>query len=386
MTSPELAALLAERWPELDRESLVFAIGFLVPLVHVPPRGVWGTTGPSRGRRSRAGSAGRSRRIRRSTSWSCATSAAFGPATVMDVQAWSGLTRLRPVLDRLRPQLATFRDDRRRELFDLPDAPRPDPETPAPPRFLPEYDNVLIGHADRSRIIPAGRRIPLPPGNGATRGTFLLDGMFAGEWRIATDGGRATLAIEPFEPIAPAALPALHEEGTRCWASPRPGRRPGSWSGRRPRRLASTVAPSRRGDHGGNRQRMSDDPTDQARQPRARHRPGRDVERPAPLAGRRPVVRRHDRAAARQPVDGRDQGRRRRREPQRAPARGERGLRRLQRGRDQRPVRTGHRGRRRRARRDRAIPRSRRRSAMSSPSCGPRAPRSTASRPRPSTS
>ena len=133
----------------------------------------------------------------------------------MDIQAWSGLTRLRTVVDRLRPDLATFRDDRGRELFDLPDAPRPDPDVPAPPRFLPEYDNVLIGHADRSRIIPAGRRIPLPPGNGATRGTVLLDGIFRGEWRIATDGGRATLRIEPFEPIPSAELPALDEEGTR---------------------------------------------------------------------------------------------------------------------------------------------------------------------------
>ena len=120
----------------------------------------------------------------------------------MDVQAWSGLTRLRSVVERLRPRLATFRDERDRELFDLVDAPRPDPDVPAPPRFLPEYDNVLLGHADRSRIIPPRRRIPLPPGNGATRGTVLLDGMFGGEWRIDRDGHRATLTIAPFEPIA----------------------------------------------------------------------------------------------------------------------------------------------------------------------------------------
>ena len=218
MTSPELAVRLAERWPGIDRESLVFAIGYLVPLVHVPPRGVWGETGP----------------VARTTleSWlgqPLATDpsiddlvirylAAFGPATVMDVQVWSGLTRLRAVVERLRPRLATFRDVKGRELFDLPDAPRPDPDTPAPPRFLPEYDNVLIGHADRSRIIPAGRRIPLPPGTGATRGTVLLDGMFAGDWRIATDGERATLEIEPFETIPPADLPAVQEEGARLLA------------------------------------------------------------------------------------------------------------------------------------------------------------------------
>jgi hypothetical protein len=218
MTSPELAARLAARWPEIDRESMVYSIGYLVPLVHVPPRGVWGETGP----------------VARTTlkSWlgrplDMAPSiddlvirylAAFGPATAMDIQAWSGLTRLRAVVERLRPRLATFRDENGRELFDLPAAPRPDPETPAPPRFLPEYDNVLLGHADRSRIIQAGRRIPLPPGNGATRGTVLIDGMFAGEWQISTHRGRATLEIDPFETIPAAELPELHEEGARLLA------------------------------------------------------------------------------------------------------------------------------------------------------------------------
>jgi hypothetical protein len=215
MTSPELGRSLADRWPDADRGSLAYAVGYLVPLVHVPPRGVWGRTGP----------------VARTTleSWVgrpidpdpsiedlvLRYLAAFGPATIMDAQAWSGLTRLRDAMERTRPRLAMFEDENGRELFDLPDAPRPDPDTPAPPRFLPEYDNVLLGHADRTRIIPAGRRIPLPPGNGATRGTYLLDGMFAGEWRIATVADRATLTIEPFEPIPAGDRAALHEEGER---------------------------------------------------------------------------------------------------------------------------------------------------------------------------
>jgi len=223
MTSPEIGAVLHERWPELDRESLVFAVGYLVPLVHVPPRGVWGATGPV-SRTTLEGWLDRPLEAHPSIDQLVLRYlAAFGPATVMDVQAWSGLTRLAPVVERLRPRLATFRDQRDRELFDLPDAPRPDAETPAPPRFLPEYDNVLIGHADRSRIIPAGRRIPLPPGNGATRGTLLLDGMFGGEWRIGIDGRRATLEIEPFSTIAPDALAALTVEGMDLLGFARPG-------------------------------------------------------------------------------------------------------------------------------------------------------------------
>jgi hypothetical protein len=77
---------------------------------------------------------------------------AFGPASVMDMQNWSRLTKLAPAFERLRERLVTFADERGRELFDLPDAPRPEADVPAPVRLLGEYDNVLLGHADRSRI------------------------------------------------------------------------------------------------------------------------------------------------------------------------------------------------------------------------------------------
>ncbi len=217
-TSPELGRLLAERWPESDPVALSAALGYLSPLVQVTPRGVWGRTAAP-ARTTMETWLGRPLEARPSLeSLVLRYLAAFGPATVRDAQAWSGLTRLSVVFDGLRPALRTFRDEDGRELFDLPDAPRPNPDTPAPVRFLPEYDNVLLGHADRSRIIPPGRSIPLPPGNGAQMGTILVDGTFAGSWRIRRAGDRATLAIRPFEPLRPPDEAALADEGARLVA------------------------------------------------------------------------------------------------------------------------------------------------------------------------
>ena len=218
LTSAELGRALARRWPEHDPESMAYALGYLLPLVQVTPRGLWGRTG-SPARTTMTAWLGRPL----DAAWSLETLVlrylgAFGPASVMDAQAWSGLTRLRGVFDGLRAELATFRDVAGREVFDLPDAPRPEPDSHAPVRFLPEYDNVLLGHADRSRIIPAGRSIPLPPGNGATMGTILIDGMYAGTWRIRRAEDRATLTIQPFERVGTADEAALVDEGSRLVA------------------------------------------------------------------------------------------------------------------------------------------------------------------------
>lgn len=141
--------------------------------------------------------------------------AAFGPATVKDVQAWCWLTRLGEVVERLRPDLRTFHDEAGNELFDLPNAPRPDPATPAPPRFLPEYDNLLLSHADRSRVLPDGRKVPLPGGNGASVGTVLLDGYVQGIWKKTRQRNTATLRITHFAPLSAAERAAVVEEGER---------------------------------------------------------------------------------------------------------------------------------------------------------------------------
>lgn len=138
--------------------------------------------------------------------------AAFGPATVGDMQTWSGLTGLRMVVERLRPHLHIFRDERGRELFDLPDAPRPDPATPAPPRFLPAFDNVLLAHADRTRIIADDHR-KIIAANHLTCGTVLVDGFVCGAWRTERTRRTATLMIESFASLSKEERAAVAGEG-----------------------------------------------------------------------------------------------------------------------------------------------------------------------------
>src|SRR5207344_19729 len=120
--------------------------------------------------------------------------------------------------ERLRPRLRAFRDPAGRELLDGPDAPRPDPDTPAPPRFLPEYDNVLLSHADRARIIPVRRRVPLPPGLGGTGGTVLVDGFWQATWKITRPQGAAILHVEPFTRLSRAQGTSVTDEGARLLA------------------------------------------------------------------------------------------------------------------------------------------------------------------------
>lgn len=140
--------------------------------------------------------------------------ASFGPATVGDIRTWSGLAGLGDVAARLRPRLRTFRDEVGRELFDLPGAPLPEPDTPAPPRFLPDYDNALLAHAYRTRIIAEEHRKRLMAGNDAP-GTVLLDGFVAGTWKISRSRDSATLLIRPLEPLQPRDRAALADEGAR---------------------------------------------------------------------------------------------------------------------------------------------------------------------------
>ncbi|MFP2924989.1 winged helix DNA-binding domain-containing protein [Pyxidicoccus sp. 3LG] len=214
-TLTELGPALGERWPGRDTVSLAQAIRLLVPLVQVPPRGIWGSGGNPT--------------CTTLESWvgqplDSAPSvddvvlrylAAFGPASTQDIQAWFGLTRLGEVTERLRPRLRTFVDEQGQELFDLPDAPRPDPETPAPVRFLPEFDNVLLSHADRTRIISDEDRKRIATRNGMVPGAILVDGFFHGIWKLEQRRGAATLRIEPFRKLSAQDRAALTEEGAK---------------------------------------------------------------------------------------------------------------------------------------------------------------------------
>jgi hypothetical protein len=228
LTRAELAPVLARRFPGPPPDSLVYSVSYNLPVLQPTPRGVWGATGPAA--------------LTTIETWLdrpfddrasiddvvLRYLAAFGPATVGDMALWSRLTGLRPAFERLRPRLATYRDERGRELFDLPDAPLPDPDTSAPVRFLPEYDNVLLSHADRARIIPPGRKIPLAPGNGARLGTILLDGMLAGEWHLAGDRDRdartASLVVEPYATVDDATRHEIEAEGLDLLGLIAPGR------------------------------------------------------------------------------------------------------------------------------------------------------------------
>jgi Winged helix DNA-binding domain len=196
-----------------DVEAIGNAARAYVPLVQVPPRGVWGAGGRARYATLEAWTGRELESAPSLDDLVVRYLRAFGPASVMDMQKWSGLTRLNAVFERLRPQLGTFRDEHGKELFDLPDAPRPDPELPAPVRLLGEYDNVLLGHADRRRIIPADFpwRAMLAPGRFVNN--LLVDGMLRGTWWLERDRTqRTTLAVRPFRELAGAEREEVAEE------------------------------------------------------------------------------------------------------------------------------------------------------------------------------
>lgn len=215
LTQAQLRPHLAELFPDNDPNALAHGVRGLLPLVQVPPRGVWGKSGqPSLttldswvGRPVESAPSIEKMLLR--------YLAAFGPASVRDAQAWSGLTRLGEVVDRLRSQLRVFRSDAGVELFDLPDAPRPDEATPAPVRILAPFDNVLLSHADRGRIVDDGPRKALFSVNGIVSPAVLVGGRVAGLTRINASNGDAKLEVRPLVGLTKTARSAIEVEGRR---------------------------------------------------------------------------------------------------------------------------------------------------------------------------
>ena len=211
----QLRAAMAERFPDYDPAALAYACRCRLTLVQVPPRGLWRRSGQVA--------------VMTAEGWLRASIAtdpsiedvilrylgAFGPAATGDVAAWSRLTGLGEVVERLRPRLRAFRDERGRELFDLPDAPRPDPDTPAPPRFLPEYDNAVLSHADRSRMVPEAQRGWLFETPAPVHGSFLHDGWLGGTWSIDRSAATPSLVVRPVVRLPKRGAAAVAAEGRR---------------------------------------------------------------------------------------------------------------------------------------------------------------------------
>lgn len=190
-----LGPLLAQEFPGLDVESMTIAVTYLVPVVQATPRGVWGERAQPRWM-TMSGWLG----DRQPTPLDLATLVqrylrAFGPATVKDVQAWCGLTRLREVADGLGSRLRRYRSDDGAELLDLADATLPDPDTPAPVRFLAEYDNATLGYADRRRILADGDHEWLAAGPGGAVGSVLVDGHVRATWALRRSGPSVSLEV-----------------------------------------------------------------------------------------------------------------------------------------------------------------------------------------------
>jgi Winged helix DNA-binding domain len=216
-TFTELRALLAKRYPKVDERAMGYAVRLTVPLVQVPTDARWGWPGNAAfapadtwlGKAWRPAKDDDARELVRRYL------AAFGPASAKDAQAWSAHAGLRPAFEALRPELVTFEDDKGRELFDLPKAPRPGADAEAPVRFLPEFDNVLLAHADRRRVVADHHRPEIFHGSANGRPSFLVDGVAAGTWKVERVKAKATLVIAPFAALAKAAQRSLCEEGER---------------------------------------------------------------------------------------------------------------------------------------------------------------------------
>jgi len=195
LTRTQLREELAGRWPSAPPDALAWSVQLLVPVVHPPPNGTWRRGGATPftlatewlGRPLETPDA--ARLVRRYL-------AGFGPATVRDMQAWSGVTGLAEVVAAM-PDLVPLDGDH----YDLPEMTYPDPDTPAPVRLLPEFDNLMVAYADRTRVLPAAHHKRICFG-GFVEPAVLVDGTVRGRWKLRFTRERATVTVEPFERLS----------------------------------------------------------------------------------------------------------------------------------------------------------------------------------------
>lgn len=214
-TYRELGQELGARWPDFDPTVLAEAIRAHVPLVQVPPRGIWGSSG-----QTAHTSAEHWLQMPLNQSPSIDELVVryfdtFGPATIADLQQWSGITKLREVVERNLGRLIRLLDHDGRERFDTTGRTNPDIDTPAPVRFLGEFDNLLLSHADRAHVISDEDRKRVFTVNGIIRPTILVDGFVHGMWKLQHSKTEAFIEISPFRPLSSSDRIALEAEGER---------------------------------------------------------------------------------------------------------------------------------------------------------------------------
>ncbi|WP_164016663.1 winged helix DNA-binding domain-containing protein [Pyxidicoccus trucidator] len=212
-TFEEVRDHLMERNPKADERAMGFLVRMYLPLVQVPTDEEWGFPPATDFALAESWLGEPLDTAPRLDTLVLRYLAAFGPATASDAQTWTGLKGLKDVLVSLKPKLRTFRDEKGRELFDLPKAPRPPGDMPAPMRFLPEFDSLVLGHDDRARLVADAHRSKLITKNLRIPATFLVDGFVTGTWKVERKKATATLVAEPFETLTKKTRDALAGEG-----------------------------------------------------------------------------------------------------------------------------------------------------------------------------
>jgi hypothetical protein len=198
---------------EGEERALAYAVRTVLPLVQAPSKADWGYPGSPEYTLAETWLGRAPVAAVRAKQFVLRYLEAFGPATPADMQTWSGLTAQREVFEKLRPELRTFRDERGRELFDLPRAPRPQANVIAPVRFLPDYDNLVLAHDDRIRIIADEHRPLICTRNLHVLPTFLVDGFVAGTWELEASRREVALRVKPFDKLPKRVQEELTTEG-----------------------------------------------------------------------------------------------------------------------------------------------------------------------------